>query len=154
MFPTSDSPSSVDITLHEKTVSRGTASPAVWNDEKAVPDSLAPQLPPLTQTRNTAASVCIVAACMSSLMMSIALGPSTSILLPYAGKNLHIQQENLQWIVNAYSLSSVNNLRCNDIGRKSNLDLVHRRASFFSAEDWLTFTVANEYGLLDTSFCR
>ena len=42
-------------------------------------------------------------------MMSVALGPSVSVLLPYAGKDLHIQQEDLQWIVNAYSLSSVNN---------------------------------------------
>lgn len=42
-------------------------------------------------------------------MMSVALGPSVSVLLPYAGKDLHIQQVDLQWIVNSYSLSSVNN---------------------------------------------
>lgn len=38
--------------------------------------------------------------------MSIALGPSVSILLPYTGKDLHIPKENLQWIINAYSISS------------------------------------------------
>lgn len=44
-------------------------------------------------------------------MMSVALGPSVSVLLPYAGKDLHIQQVDLQWIVNAYSLSSVINFK-------------------------------------------
>ncbi|KAI9464425.1 major facilitator superfamily domain-containing protein [Lactarius psammicola] len=97
--------SSSGTTLYEKTfpVSRGTASPAV-SDEKTVPDSPAPQPP--APTRSTIASVCIVAACTSSLMMSIALGPPVSILLPYAGKDLHIQKENWQWILNAYSISS------------------------------------------------
>ncbi|KAH9031335.1 efflux transporter [Lactarius pseudohatsudake] len=94
-----------ETTLHEKTppVSRGTTSP-VASYEKAVPDPLAPQLP--APTRSTVASVCIVAACTSSLMMSTALGPPVSVLLPYASEDLHIQKENLQWIVSAYSISS------------------------------------------------
>ena len=76
-------------------------------NRKTVPKFHPPQSP--TPKRSTVTSVCIVAACTSSLMMSVALGPSVSVLLPYAGKDLHIQQEDLQWIVNAYSLSSVNN---------------------------------------------
>jgi len=40
-------------------------------------------------------------------LTSIGLGPAYAISLPYAGKDLHIQTENLQWIVNAYSISSV-----------------------------------------------
>ncbi len=63
---------------------------------------------PSAQERSTIASVCIVAACTSALMMSAALGPAISILLPYAGENLHIQKDSLQWIVNAYSITSVN----------------------------------------------
>ncbi|KAI9433578.1 MFS general substrate transporter [Lactarius indigo] len=105
MFSTPESLSS-GTTMYEKTlpVSRGiVASPAAL-DGKAVPDPLAPQPP--APTRSTVASVCIVAACTSSLMMSIALGPPVSILLPYAGRDLHIQKENLQWVVNAYSISS------------------------------------------------
>ncbi len=109
MFSTPDSLSS-GTTLYEKTlpVSRGTASLAA-SDKKSVPGSLAPQPP--APTRSTVASVCIVAACTSSLMMSIALGPPVSVLLPYADKDLHIQKENLQWILNAYSISSVNNFK-------------------------------------------
>ncbi len=74
-------------------------------DKRALPASPTPQ--PSAQKRSTIASVCIVAACTSALMMSTALGPSVSVLLPYAGENLHIQKENLQWIVNAYSITSV-----------------------------------------------
>ncbi|KAI0251788.1 putative efflux transporter [Lactifluus subvellereus] len=57
-------------------------------------------------TRSLFASVCIIAACTSSMMMNIALGPAVAISLPYAGKDLHIQKGDLQWIVNAYSISS------------------------------------------------
>ncbi|KAI9433579.1 MFS general substrate transporter [Lactarius indigo] len=104
MFSTPDLLSFV-FTINEKVlpVSRGTANPEGW-DEEVVPDPLEPKPP--APPRSTIASVCIVAACTSSLMMTIALGPSVSILLPYAGKDLHIQKESLQWIVNAYSISS------------------------------------------------
>ncbi|KAH9004480.1 efflux transporter [Lactarius hatsudake] len=93
-----------DLLSSEKTlpISQETANP-VASDRKAVPDPLAQPPAPI---RSTIASVCIVAACTSSLMMSIALGPPVSVLLPYADKDLHIQKENLQWIINAYSISS------------------------------------------------
>jgi MFS family permease len=106
MFSSPESSASV-TTLHEMTHKSSwdwdKTSPTARN-RKAVPHSHAPQPP--TPKRSTFASVCIVAACTSSLMMSIALGPSVSVLLPYAGKDLHIKQEDLQWVVNAYSLSS------------------------------------------------
>ncbi|KAH9031333.1 efflux transporter [Lactarius pseudohatsudake] len=96
-----------DLLSSEKTlpISRETVNP-VASDRKAVPDPLAPHVQPPAPMHSTIASVCIVAACTSSLMMSIALGPPVSVLLPYADKDLHIQKENLQWIVNAYSISS------------------------------------------------
>ncbi|KAF8261648.1 efflux transporter [Lactarius quietus] len=103
MFLTPDSLSSV-TTLNERTLRDSALATRTASEKKAVPDSDAP--PPPTPKRGTVASVCIVAACTSALMMSTALGPSVSVLLPYAGKDLHIQQEDLQWIVNAYSLSS------------------------------------------------
>ncbi|KAH9000088.1 efflux transporter [Lactarius akahatsu] len=94
-----------DLLSSEKTlpIPPQTANP-VASDRKAVPDPLAPQPP--APIRSTIASVCIVATCTSSLMMSIALGPPVSVLLPYADKDLHIQKEDLQWIINAYSISS------------------------------------------------
>lgn len=39
--------------------------------------------------------------------MSIGLGPAYAISVPYAGKDLHIPKDGLQWILNAYSISSV-----------------------------------------------
>lgn len=106
MFSTPESSSAT--TLNGKTLgSRGTEAPPPWDEKVVVSESPAPQ-PPVPM-RSTFASVCIVAACTSTLTMSIALGPSVSILLPYTGKDLHIPKENLQWILNAYSISSVSN---------------------------------------------
>jgi MFS family permease len=109
MFSTPDSSSSTT------TPNGRTEIPAAWDEKAVTPDSLSPEPP--APTRSTFASVCIVAACTSCLMMSIALGASVSILLPYTGKDLHIPKENLQWILNAYSISSVST--CNGIVRKS-----------------------------------
>ncbi|KAI9440323.1 major facilitator superfamily-domain-containing protein [Lactarius indigo] len=97
--------------LDEKTgtVSQSFKSPAVW-DGKAEVDrhlpssSLTPQPP--APTRSTFASICIVAACTSAELTSIGLCPAYAISVPYANKDLHIQKENLQWIFNAYSISS------------------------------------------------
>ena len=144
-------------TLNEKTppVSQGTQSPTAWDgkaeaDRRSLSPSLAPQPP--ASTRSTFASVCIVAACTSAQLASIGLGPAFAISVPYAGKDLHIQKENLQWILNAYSISSVNNFRRMRRHRygKAHVDPAHRHASFFSVADWQTSTVANECGLLDT----
>ena len=110
MFSTHDPSSSSVTTLSEKVlhVTCENAS-SVAGGEEAIPGHLASQAP--KTKHGTVASVCVVAACTSSLMMSVALGPSVSVLLPYASKDLHIQQVDLQWIVNAYSLSSVINFK-------------------------------------------
>ncbi|KAH9072349.1 efflux transporter [Lactarius deliciosus] len=96
-------------TLDEKTrpVSQNTRSPAAW-DGKAEVDrrSPSPSPVPAASTRSTFASICIIAACTSAQMITIGLGPAYAISLPYVGKDLHIQKENLQWILNAYSISS------------------------------------------------
>ncbi|KAI0287841.1 efflux transporter [Russula brevipes] len=55
--------------------------------------SPAPQIP----VRSTLASINIVAACTSSLMITSALGSAVTISLPY---------DDLQWIISAYSISS------------------------------------------------
>jgi hypothetical protein len=92
---------------------QGTQSPSA-RDGKAAEDRLSlsssPASQPPASTRSTFASICIVAACTSAQITSIALGPAYSISVPYVGKDLHIQKEDLQWILNAYSISSVNNL--------------------------------------------
>jgi len=104
MFSSPDSSSSATTPNGRTLAPRRTEIPAAWDEKAGSPDSLSPEPP--APTRSTVASVCIVAACTSSLMMSIALGASVSILLPYVGKDLHIPKENLQWILNAYSISS------------------------------------------------
>ena len=148
---------SLAATLNEKIlpVSQGTLSLAAWDgkpeaDHLFLSPTLAPQPP--ASTRSTFASICIVAACTSAQVMSIGLGPAYAMSVPYAGKDLHIQKENLQWILNAYSISSVNNFRRMQRYRyeKAHVDPAHRHASFFSVADWQTSTVANECGLLDT----
>ena len=57
--------------------------------------------------RSTLASINIVAACTSSLMITSALGSAFTISLPYVGEDLNIQKQDLQWILSAYSTTSV-----------------------------------------------
>ncbi|KAH9052314.1 efflux transporter [Lactarius vividus] len=100
------------VIIGEKTgpVLQSTKSPAAWDGKVEVLDRCSPGPSPTPQppasTRSTFASICIVAACASAQLTSIGLGPAYSISVPYAGKDLHIQKENLQWILNAYSISS------------------------------------------------
>ena len=100
-------------------------------------------------TRTKFASVCIVAACTSSMMMNVALGPAIAISLPYAGKDLHIQKDDLQWIVNAYSISSVS-ISCAGV-LLSSTHLAHRHVSFFLAGGLQIFMAENLSGLLAIS---
>ena len=92
---------------------QGTQSLATRDRKAAASDHLSlspsPVLQPPASTRSTFASICIVAACTSAQITSIGLGPAYAISVPYVGKDLHIQKEDLQWILNAYSISSVNN---------------------------------------------
>ncbi|KAH9024608.1 major facilitator superfamily domain-containing protein [Lactarius hengduanensis] len=110
--------------LYEKThsVSQSAKNPAVWNGKAEVDrHSPSPSPAPPASTRSTFASVCIVAACTSAQLTSIGLGPAYAISAPYAGKDLHIQKENLQWILNAYSISSVNSMFLLLCGRLADL---------------------------------
>lgn len=101
---------------------------------------------PQQPTRSLFSSLCIVAACTSSMVVNVALGPTIAISIPYTGKDLNIQKNNLQWIVNAYSISSVgipsDSVSC------SLAHLRHRHASFFFAGGLQIFTAANLSGLL------
>lgn len=90
-------------------VSKGPERPT-WG-EKAQ-DSESPSLTPQAPVRSAFASINIVVACTSSLMITSALGSAVTISLPYMGKDLNIRKGDLQWILSAYSISSVSIL-CN-----------------------------------------
>jgi hypothetical protein len=124
-------------TLNEKTRQQSTQSPAAL-DGKAAANRLSPSPSPASQppasTRSTFASICIVAACTSAQMTSIGLGPAFAISVPYVGKDLHIQKEDLQWILNAYSISSVSNLILTVPVRKCSL--LALRTGMFPSSLW------------------
>lgn len=108
------SPSPAPTLFETHTISQDTKSRTPY-DGKAEADrrspspgpSVKPQAPDAS-TRSIFASICIVAACTSAQLLSIGLGPAYAISVPYAGKDLHIPKDGLQWILNAYSISSVN----------------------------------------------
>ena len=90
-------------------VSKGTKRLVAWGGKaqgRRRP-SLTPQLCPQVPIRSALASINIVAACTSSLMITSALGSAVTISLPYVGKDLNVQKDELQWILSAYSISSV-----------------------------------------------
>jgi MFS family permease len=91
-------------------VSKGPERPS-WG-EKAQ-DSEPPSLTPQAPVRSALASINIVVACTSSLMITSALGSAVTISLPYMGKDLNIRKGDLQWILSAYSISSVS-IFCNN----------------------------------------
>lgn len=86
-------------------ISKGVENPETWDETTQDRESL-PRTP-RAPVRSTLASVNIVAACTSSLMITSALGSAVTISLPYVAEDLHIQKESLQWILSAYSISSV-----------------------------------------------
>jgi|SRR6266850_3580584 len=97
---------SLDAGLKAHLVRKGDENPVTL--EKTTQDrhqniSPTPQAP----VRSTLASINIVAACTSSLMITSALGSAFTISLPYVGEDLGIQKNHLQWILSAYSISSV-----------------------------------------------
>ena len=148
---------SVVTTNETLTESQGIKRFAVW-DEKAAADPRCPNFflvpRPPTPTRSTFASICIVATCTSAQLMSTGLGSAYSILAPSAGKDLHIKKEDLQWILNAYSISSVNKFNHVQQYRygRAHFGPAYRHVFFFLVGDWQTYMVASECGLLDTRF--
>lgn len=91
-------------------VSKGYERPT-WGEKSqdTEPLSLTPKAP----VRSALASINIVVACTSSLMITSALGSAVTISLPYMGKDLNIRKGDLQWILSSYSISSVSIL-CDD----------------------------------------
>lgn len=98
-------------------VSKGPERPT-WG-EKAQ-DSEPPSLTTQAPVRSALASINIVVACTSSLMITSALGSAVTISLPYMGNDLNIRKGDLQWILSAYSISSVSIL-CNNASLKLGL---------------------------------
>jgi hypothetical protein len=84
-------------------VSKGPERPTGEKARDSEPPSLTPQAP----VRSALTSINIVVACTSSLMITSALGSAVTISLPYMGKDLNIRKGDLQWILSAYSISSV-----------------------------------------------
>jgi len=80
-------------------------------------------------------------------MITSALGSAVTISLPYVGEDLHIQKESLQWILSAYSISSVRG-SSNDVSL-SLADFAHRPASSSFLDDLRIFMDVNSSGLLD-----
>ena len=124
-------------------INKVTERPVAWGRTAEDP-SLIPQVP----VRSTLASINIVVACTSSLMITSALGSAVTISLPYVGKDLNIRKDDLQWILSAYSISSVSVL-CITVSQ-SLAYLARRLVSFFFVGDLRIFTDANSSGLLDT----
>jgi hypothetical protein len=137
----SSPPDSPDLGKGTQThsVSSGTKTLTVWGEKTE--DHYGPRPTPQQPTRSIFVSVCIVATCTSSMVMNVALGPAFAISIPYTGKDLNIQKNNMQWIVSAYSISSVG-LSCGGISFSSP-HLAHRDASFFFGAGSQIFTDAN-----------
>ena len=126
-------------------ISKGDESPETWDETTQDRQSVSPT--PQPPVRSTLASINIVAACTSSLMITSALGSAVTISLPYVGEDLHIQKESLQWILSAYSISSVRG-SSNDVSL-SLADFAHRPASSSFLDDLRIFMDVNSSGLLD-----
>jgi hypothetical protein len=87
-----------------------------------------PTSAPQVTVRSALASISIIVACTSSLMITSALGSVVTISLPYVGKYLNIRKDDLQRILSAYSMSSVSVL-CSTVSPNLTY-LAHRLASF------------------------
>jgi hypothetical protein len=148
-------PSSVDALSHREfpdatvkvhLIPKGTEMPVVWGGKAQ--GHLHPTLAPQVAIRSALASINIVVACTSSLMITSALSSAVTISLPYVGKDLNIRKDDLQWILSAYSISSVSIL-CSTAS-PSLTYRAHRHASFSFVGDLQIFTGANSSGSLDT----
>jgi hypothetical protein len=98
--------------------SRAGVGPEYVGDEKggsechlaAAVDSKAPPEVLLASTvlpRSTIRSVFLVLSCAGAMIINVANATAVAIALPRIGKDLHIGEDQLQWVVSAYSLSAV-----------------------------------------------
>ncbi|KIJ62934.1 hypothetical protein HYDPIDRAFT_73435, partial [Hydnomerulius pinastri MD-312] len=56
--------------------------------------------------RSLARSIAIVSVCTAAMVVNVSNSTSVSIALPEIGKDIDIQEDQLQWLLSAYSLSS------------------------------------------------
>lgn len=134
----SDSP---DAALKVYPISKGIKYPSEWAEkaQDRPSSSTTGQAP----ARSPLASISIVAACTSSLMITSGLCSAVTISLPYVEKDLNIQEDDLQWILSAYSISSVSMSR---IPSQSLADFIHRLAFSSSVGDLRISMGANLFG--------
>ncbi|KAK7691166.1 hypothetical protein QCA50_006269 [Cerrena zonata] len=87
-----------------------TPSDEKFNDKKTVfIDESTPHSPPSPDNYGELSSfksICLVATCTAAMIINTANATSVSIALPTIGRDLHILEYKLQWLVSAYSLSS------------------------------------------------
>ncbi|TDL21101.1 MFS general substrate transporter [Rickenella mellea] len=57
-------------------------------------------------TRSTAKSVCLVLTTTCAMILNVSSSTAVTIALPAIGRDLNVQEDQLQWIVSAFSLSS------------------------------------------------
>ncbi|KAH9977519.1 efflux transporter [Russula compacta] len=95
---------SLDAALKVCPISKGIKNPSEWAEKAQDPPSSSATGQALA--RGPLASICIVAACTSSLMITSGMCSAVTISLPYVGKDLDIQEDDLQWILSSYSISS------------------------------------------------
>ncbi|KAF8120110.1 major facilitator superfamily domain-containing protein [Boletus edulis] len=82
--------------------------------------------------RSLARSIAIVATCTAAMLTNTANSTSVSISLPVIGRALNIPQDQLQWLLSAYSLSSACLLLF--FGRLA--DLYGRKKAFLIGTSW------------------
>jgi len=99
-----------DATQNVYVLSKGADFPETWSKKTLEPPN--PSLTSKVPARSALRSILIAAACTSSLMITTGLGSALTISLPYAGDDLHIPKNDLQWILSAFSISSVGKSSC------------------------------------------
>ncbi|KAH7884855.1 major facilitator superfamily domain-containing protein [Phlebopus sp. FC_14] len=72
-------------------------------NDKAIAHQVAHPPPP---KRSLLRSISIVATCTAAMVLNISNSTSVTIALPMIGRAISIQEDQLQWLVSAYSLSS------------------------------------------------
>ncbi|KAI4527062.1 MFS general substrate transporter [Schizophyllum commune Loenen D] len=93
----------------------------------------APRTEDVPENPTVARAVVLVAVCTTAMIVNVSNTTSVAIALPTIGEELGIQQDQLQWLTNAYSLSSGCLLLM--FGRIA--DLYGRKKTFIAGLAWL-----------------
>ncbi|KAJ8480720.1 hypothetical protein ONZ45_g15560 [Pleurotus djamor] len=96
------------------------------------------QAPDAPKSRSLLQSILLITACTMTMLVNLSNSTAPSIALPTIGRELSIPENQLQWIISAYSLTSGCLLLF--FGRVA--DLHGRRRTFIAGMLWLVaFTI-------------